>query len=368
MLQLPHSRSPACAPSSSRKCSASCATRAAAWWCSCRRSSSCWCSPLPRRWKCATSISPSTHQDAGALVARAGTAPGQRPLHHPRPACRQPAAAPRADRPWRGDRRARHPGGFLALHRRRRKWPRAGTGRWPAQQLRARSPWPTCPPSPPMSAPRSCPTPQAPTPVVVRHWFNPNLVYRWFIVPGLTGILALFSSLLITSLSIARERELGTFDQSLVVAHLDARDHHLQVAAGTRNWHRAGPVHDQRGRLPVRHPVYGLVCTPACQPGAVHPLGGRHRPDDFRGQHDPAAGHPGSLRHWRAGGADVRLCDAGWRTCRSSCNGWLRPSHSPISSPSSKALCLKAMPPGDVLASLWPLAVIALAIAGDSPP
>ncbi|HMM46310.1 MAG TPA: ABC transporter permease, partial [Candidatus Macondimonas sp.] len=41
-------------------------------------------------------------------------------------------------------------------------------------------------------------------------------VYRWFIVPGLTGILALFSSLLITSLSIARERELGTFDQLLV--------------------------------------------------------------------------------------------------------------------------------------------------------
>ena len=52
--------------------------------------------------------------------------------------------------------------------------------------------------------------------VVVRHWFNPNLTYRWFIVPGLTGILALFSTLLITSLSIARERELGTFDQLLV--------------------------------------------------------------------------------------------------------------------------------------------------------
>ncbi len=60
------------------------------------------------------------------------------------------------------------------------------------------------------------PDAQAPTPVIVRHWFNPNLVYRWFIVPGLTGILALFSALLITSLSIARERELGTFDQLLV--------------------------------------------------------------------------------------------------------------------------------------------------------
>lgn len=54
------------------------------------------------------------------------------------------------------------------------------------------------------------------TPVVVRHWFNPNLNYRWFIVPGLSGILAFFSALMITSLSIARERELGTFDQLLV--------------------------------------------------------------------------------------------------------------------------------------------------------
>ena len=60
------------------------------------------------------------------------------------------------------------------------------------------------------------PDAQATTPVLVRHGFNPNLVYRWFIVPGLTGILALFSALLITSLSIARERELGTFDQLLV--------------------------------------------------------------------------------------------------------------------------------------------------------
>ncbi|QDW66798.1 ABC transporter permease [Luteimonas granuli] len=53
-------------------------------------------------------------------------------------------------------------------------------------------------------------------PLAVRHWFNPNLVYRWFIVPGLVGILAFFSALMLTSLSIARERELGTFDQLLV--------------------------------------------------------------------------------------------------------------------------------------------------------
>jgi drug efflux transport system permease protein len=52
--------------------------------------------------------------------------------------------------------------------------------------------------------------------VDVRHWFNPNLIYRWFIVPSLSGILAMLISLLVTALSIARERELGTFDQLLV--------------------------------------------------------------------------------------------------------------------------------------------------------
>ena len=54
------------------------------------------------------------------------------------------------------------------------------------------------------------------SPLAVRNWFNPNLVYTWFIVPGLSGILAFFSALMLTALSIARERELGTFDQLLV--------------------------------------------------------------------------------------------------------------------------------------------------------
>jgi len=60
------------------------------------------------------------------------------------------------------------------------------------------------------------PQPAAVPTTRVRHWFNPNLVYLWFIVPSLSGILAMFLSLIVTSLSIARERELGTFDQLLV--------------------------------------------------------------------------------------------------------------------------------------------------------
>lgn len=52
--------------------------------------------------------------------------------------------------------------------------------------------------------------------VAVRHWFNPNLIYQWFVVPSLSGMLAMLSALVVTALSIARERELGTFDQLLV--------------------------------------------------------------------------------------------------------------------------------------------------------
>lgn len=51
---------------------------------------------------------------------------------------------------------------------------------------------------------------------IERHWFNENLLYIWFTVPSLVGILAGLIALMITALSVARERELGTFDQLLV--------------------------------------------------------------------------------------------------------------------------------------------------------
>lgn len=52
--------------------------------------------------------------------------------------------------------------------------------------------------------------------VVVENWFNPNLDYKWFMLPNLVGTLSLGVALMITALSVARERELGTFDQTLV--------------------------------------------------------------------------------------------------------------------------------------------------------
>lgn len=55
-----------------------------------------------------------------------------------------------------------------------------------------------------------------PADLVVRAWFNPNLRSRWFIVPGIVALLTLVVTLLVTGLSVAREREMGTFDQLLV--------------------------------------------------------------------------------------------------------------------------------------------------------
>ena len=52
--------------------------------------------------------------------------------------------------------------------------------------------------------------------VVARNWFNPNLEFQWFTVPGLIGVIALLIGLIVTALSVARERELGTFDQLMV--------------------------------------------------------------------------------------------------------------------------------------------------------
>jgi ABC-2 type transport system permease protein len=55
-----------------------------------------------------------------------------------------------------------------------------------------------------------------PPQIKVRNWFNPNLEYRWFIVPGLVATLSMIPALLMSTLGVARDREMGTFDQLVV--------------------------------------------------------------------------------------------------------------------------------------------------------
>ncbi len=55
-----------------------------------------------------------------------------------------------------------------------------------------------------------------PVRIVARAWYNPNLETRWFMIPGMIGTLTLIQTLMLTAMSVAREREQGTFDQLLV--------------------------------------------------------------------------------------------------------------------------------------------------------
>jgi ABC-2 type transport system permease protein len=52
--------------------------------------------------------------------------------------------------------------------------------------------------------------------IVERAWFNDNLQSRWFMVSALGGVISMVVVMILTSLSVAREREFGTFDQLLV--------------------------------------------------------------------------------------------------------------------------------------------------------
>ena len=59
----------------------------------------------------------------------------------------------------------------------------------------------------------------APAVLDVRAWYNPNLLSRWFVVPGIVGLLTFVVTILVSGLSVVRERESGTFDQLLVTPY-----------------------------------------------------------------------------------------------------------------------------------------------------
>ena len=58
--------------------------------------------------------------------------------------------------------------------------------------------------------------PQQNAKLIPRNWFNPNLLYYWYNIPSLVATLSMLTCLIVTTQSVARERELGTFDQLLV--------------------------------------------------------------------------------------------------------------------------------------------------------
>ncbi len=57
---------------------------------------------------------------------------------------------------------------------------------------------------------------ESPVTIESRTWFNPNQITRWFFLPGIIGLLSFAQVFLLAGLSVAREREEGTFEQLLV--------------------------------------------------------------------------------------------------------------------------------------------------------
>lgn len=58
--------------------------------------------------------------------------------------------------------------------------------------------------------------PAAGVTVSTRAWFNPQLETRWSMIPSLIGTITMMMTMMLTAMSVAREREEGTFDQLLV--------------------------------------------------------------------------------------------------------------------------------------------------------
>lgn len=59
-------------------------------------------------------------------------------------------------------------------------------------------------------------SPTAALRIETRAWYNPNLETRWAMIPSLIGALSMLQVMMLAALSVAREREQGTFDQLLV--------------------------------------------------------------------------------------------------------------------------------------------------------
>ena len=56
----------------------------------------------------------------------------------------------------------------------------------------------------------------SPITIEPRVWYNENLETRWHMIPSLMAALSMLQTVMLTALSVAREREQGTFDQLLV--------------------------------------------------------------------------------------------------------------------------------------------------------
>ena len=66
------------------------------------------------------------------------------------------------------------------------------------------------------NAARSAPDDAGPLVMATRAWFNPNQESRFYYVPALIAVMLMVFSLMLTSIGIVREKEIGTIEQVMV--------------------------------------------------------------------------------------------------------------------------------------------------------
>ena len=177
---------------------------------------------------------------------------------------------------------------------RRRHRPQAGAARDPhrrrtssgslrrARTRRCRSSPTGAIPTPPASAARLCPrgrralqrphgasstaAPGPPLRIETRAWYNPNLETRWNMIPSLIAALSMLQTLMLTALSVAREREQGTFDQLLVTPLRPTEIMIGKARAVDADRPRAVDAHSAAVAVLVRHSLQRLACHAVPRP------------------------------------------------------------------------------------------------------
>ncbi len=195
--------------------------------------------------------------------------------------------------------------------------------------------------------------------VVARAWYNPSLETRWHMIPSLIGTLTMLQTLLLTAMSVAREREEGTFDQLLVTP---LRPSEIMIGKAVPSMlvgDRAGDADPAGGAAVVPHPVRRLVRHSLRRACAVPAGRGRHRAHGVVVRRDDAAGHAVLLRaadavHSALGAHDADRQHAVDAAAHHAASIRLR-----YAIDMAQRVYLEGADLAQIVPDLWPLAVIA---------
>ncbi len=141
--------------------------------------------------------------------------------------------------------------------------------------------------------------------LVVRNWYNPNLDYKWFVVPSLIAMITTIGVMIVTSLSVAREREQGTLDQLLVSPPRHLANFRRQGGAGADRRHPAGNYRAGDWYLGLSDPVCRLAAAVLFHHGDLRSIAGGLWLIDFVAVRHPAAGVYRRVRLYDAGYSPV---------------------------------------------------------------